>query len=335
MGWWDVDPELAVLFDRMAGPGAYYAAERRFWLALWRVPILEAVDEDGFEVRHYGPVRAFASPGEPRASLFNVLLGADSPHAIARGHLAEALEWTESMGLDVRIPLRRAAEFGESAEAEAFLDGRGYRRTGALGTFARAAGPACFPAPPGIEIEEIVDDSMAETFACVISPAYGFDPLANDFFVGLPGERGWRTYIAADDSGAIAAAATMMDYERPQLGFAGTLEECRGRGGHMALLHRSLEDIAATRASEVLAITEESLDFPATAISAGARNLLRAGFQLRDVRTLWQPPEELLAPRDPDEDEDEDGWADGDWHDGRGPDEDPPPPHTGAYLIAQ
>lgn len=325
MDWRDVDPELAVLFDQMAGPGAYYAAERRFWLALWRVPILEAVDDNGFEVRHYGPVRAFASPDDPRASLFNVLLGADSPQAVARGCLAEALEWTESMGLDIRIPLRRAAEFGEAREAEALLDRRGYRRTGALGAFARAAGPAGFPPPPGIEVEEIVDESMVETFGCIMSPAYGFDPLACAFFTGLPGQRDWRTYIAADDSGAIAAAATMMDHERPQLGFAGTLEQCRGRGGHMALLHRRLEDLAPTRASEVFAITQESLDFPAVDLSAGARNLLRAGFRLRDVRTLWQPPEELLDPREPDEDEDEDGWDDGGGggqDDDRGPDED-------------
>ena len=30
--------------------------------------------------------------------------------------------------------------------------------------------------------------------------------------------------------------------------------------------------------------------------SAGARNLMRAGFRLVDTRTVWQPPEHLLHP---------------------------------------
>lgn len=159
---------------------------------------------------------------------------------------------------------------------------------------------------------------MVETFGCIMAPAYGFDWLANSFFAGLPGQRNWRTYVAADASGPIAAAATMMDYDMPQLGFAGTLEECRGRGGHVALLHRRIEDIAATRAREVFAITQESLECP-NALSAGARNLLRAGFHLRDVRTVWQPPEDLLARERSDADEDE--WDEGHWDD-QGPDED-------------
>jgi hypothetical protein len=45
-----------------------------------------------------------------------------------------------------------------------------------------------------------------------------------------------------------------------------------------------------------------------------ARNLLRAGFRLVDVRTVWQPPEELIAPA---EGEDEEGeWGRSDWDDG-------------------
>ena len=324
MDWRDFDPRLGVLFDGMAGPGAYYRLERQFWLSLWRVPVLDAIEDSGIEARSYGPVRAFATPDQPRVSLFNLLLGADRPEAIARGHLAEALEWTESMGLDLRIPLRGARDVGEPVEAEDFLNRRGYRRSGALATFARAAGPAGFPAPPGIEVEELVDESMIETFACVMAPAYGFDWLGNDFFVGLPGERDWRTYLAYDDSGSIAAAATMGHYDMPQLGFAGTLEQCRRRGGHLALLHRRLEDIAAAPAParEVFAITEESLECPGV-LSAGARNLLRAGFRLCDVRVVWQPPEELLAPQREDEDEHEDEWGGGDGDDdGDGPDED-------------
>jgi hypothetical protein len=311
MDWRDVDPELGLLFDDIAGTGAYYALERQLWLELWRVPVLEAVEEDGVEVRHYGPVLAFAFRRQPRVALFNVLLGADRHDAVARGHLAEALEWTESIGLDLRIPVRSEGEFDEASDAEDFLNRRGYRRTGVLATFARGAGKAGFEAPPGIEVEELAGEEMAETFTNILESAYGLK-WAGGFIVGLPGRRDWRTYVAGDESGPLAAAATMMHYEKPQLAFAGTVEQCRGRGAHLALLHRRIEDARAAGASQIFAVTEETPECP-EALSPGARNLVRAGFGLLDVRTVWQPPEELLAPerRGEEDEEDEEEWGGG------------------------
>ena len=285
----EVDLEVSRIFDNLMGPGLYYELERQFWLELWRVPVLDAVEELGIEVRHYGPIRAFVYPSEPRLSLFNLLLGAERPGAVERGHLAEALEWTESMGLDLRVPVRGAEpELAEAAED--LLDRRGYRRTGTLATFARGAAPPAFPAPPGIEVEELLDESMAETFSNVLAPAYGLEWTGNGFIVSLPGRRDWRTYIASDASGPLAAAAMMMHHEVPQLAFAGTVEQCRGRGAHMALLHRQIEDARAAGRDQLLAVTEESLECPQT-LSAGARNLLRAGFRLVGTRPVWQPPE--------------------------------------------
>jgi hypothetical protein len=185
MGWWQGDPELSLLFDSMAGPGMFYALERLFWLELWRVPILEAVDEQGIEARHYGPIRAFAFPYEPRLSLFNILLGADRAGAVERGHLAAVLDWTESLGLDLRVPVRSEGEFGEPDAAEDHLNRRGYRRTGSLAMFARPAAPPGFDAPPGIEVEELVDESMIETFDHLLAPAYGLEWSGHGFFVGL------------------------------------------------------------------------------------------------------------------------------------------------------
>lgn len=305
MDWRDIDPELGLLFDDIARTGAYYALERQLWLELWRVPVLEAVEEDGVEARHYGPVLAFAFRRAPRIALFNVLLGADRHGAVAQGHLGEALEWTESIGLDLRIPVRGKGEFDEATEAEDFLNRRGYRRTGALATWARGAAAADFEPPPEIEVEELAGEGMIETFAHMLAPAYGLE-WSNGFIVGLPGRRHWRTYIARDEDGPLAAAATMMHHEMPQLAFAGVDEQCRGRGAHLALLHRRIEDARAAGADGLFAVTEETLECPET-LSTGARNLARAGFELLDVRTVWQPPEELLAPE---RDEEEDGEED-------------------------
>jgi hypothetical protein len=307
---WRDDPEFGLLFDDIAGTGIYQALERQFWLELWRVPVVESVEASGIEVRHYGPVLAFAFRDAPRVSLFNALLGADRRGAVGRGHLAEALEWTESIGLDLRIPVRGEGEFGEPGETEDFLNRRGYRRTGALATFARAAGPAGFAAPPGIEVEELVDESLVEAFSIILAAAYGLGLSAEGFTIGLPGQRHWRTYIASDEEGPIAAAATLMHLEKAQLAFAGTDEQCRGRGAHLALLHRRIEDARAAGARRLFAVTEEALECP-EALSAGARNLLRAGFNLVEVRTVWHPPEELLAPERGDEDEEE--WGGGVW----------------------
>ncbi len=317
----EVDLRLRLLFDNMAGPGLYYELERQFWLELWRVPVPEAVDERGIEMRHYGPTRAFVYPSEPRLSLFNLLLGAERPGAVERGYLAEALEWTESLGLDLRVPVRNEGEFGEPEAAEDHLNRRGYRRAAKLAAFARADAPAAFPPPPGIEVEEILDESMAETFSHMLAIPYGLEWSGEGFILGLAGRRGWRNYLASDSEGPCAAAAMRMHHEAPQLGFAGTLEECRGKGAHMALLHRQIEDACATRgARELFAVTEESLECP-EAFSPAARNLLRAGFRLVDIRSVWQPPEELIAGSEDEEDEDEWGEDYGEDEDD-GPDED-------------
>lgn len=91
MAEWNAREEVARLFDGLMGRGAYYAHERQFWHALWRVPPIDAVEEHGIEARHYGPVRAFAYRHEPLLSMFNVVLGADLPGAISEGHLGDAL----------------------------------------------------------------------------------------------------------------------------------------------------------------------------------------------------------------------------------------------------
>ena len=116
-------------------------------------------------------------------------------------------------------------------------------------------------------------------FTDPLAPAYGLGWTGEGFIIGLPGRPDWRTYLATDEDGPIAAAATMTHESRPQLGFAGTRPTCRRKGAHMGLLHRQIEDASASGAEELFAITDEEPGFP-DVISPGARNLLRAGFRL-------------------------------------------------------
>ena len=296
----DFDPELSALFDNLAGPGRLYGMERHYWLDLWRVPVFEAVEEDGIEVRHYGPIRAFAIADEPRVPLFNLILGATAPGAVANGHLAEALDWTESLGLDCRIPVR--PEFGEPGAVEDHLNRRGYRHTAYLATFVRGGGPPDFPEPPGIEVEEVVEEGEGLSYFL----SNGNHLWAGSGFVnGLPGRRDWRSYFAinAENDEGIGAATMMLHHQVAQMGLACTCDSARGKGGHLALLRRRIVDARAAGAREIFAMTEESLDFP-DSISPAARNLVRAGFSLAAARSVWRPPEDLVAKAD-EEDEEE------------------------------
>jgi hypothetical protein len=253
------------------------------------VPVFEAVEESGIGVRHYGPIRAYVIAEEPRTHLFNIVLGATAPGAVADGHLAKALDWTESLGVDCRIPIR--PEFGEPGAVEDHLNRRGYRHTAYLAMFVRGGGSPDFPEPSGIEVEEIVEEE--EGFSYFLGDG---DPLwvGDSFIVGLPGRRGWRCYVSVDarkDEG-IGAAAMMLHHQVAQLGFASTHRSARGKGSHTALLRRQIIDALATGVREFFAVTEESLDFP-DGTSAAARNLMRAGFGLGAARSVWRP----LRPR--------------------------------------
>lgn len=308
----EVERDPRLLLDNLMGPGLFYRLERHQWMDLWRAPVFEAIEDCGIEMRCYGPILGFVIADEPQATQFNLLLGAARPGVVESGLLGEALDWTESLGVDCRVPIR--PDLGEPDAAEAHLAARGYRSAATSALFVRGKAPPDFPAPAGIEVEELSEEVEGFTDFHLPRDKYGFS-TADKFLVGLPAHRYWRCYLAIDEHGAaIASATTMGHYEAAQLAFAATGELDRGRGAHLALLHRRIADALAAGADQLFAITEESLDFPED-LSAAARNLTRAGFRLAGTRTVWRPPAELVAGAgagDEDEDEDElDDWGGG------------------------
>jgi GNAT superfamily N-acetyltransferase len=261
------------------------AVERDLWLDLWRAPVLDAVAEQGIETRWYGPLQATVVAALPETPLLNLLLGAAEPDAVAEGHLAQALEWIDSLGLDCRVPID--PERPEAAAAEELLNQWGYERTETQVRFTRNASAPDFPAPAGIEVIEL--EEFTEGFSEFLSDGYELSLEAGMFFDCLPGRYPWRCYVALDEREyPCAAAATMLHWEAAtHLGFAATAESDRGRGCHTALLHRCILD-AAERSPTLFAETCEPLghrDGPST----GCRNLLRAGFSQASVRQTWRP----------------------------------------------
>ncbi len=301
---------MDVIADNLTGPGGFYELERHFWIDLWRVPVFEAIEDKGIEMRGYGPVRAFTIADAPRTSLFNLVLGAGRPGAVEGGYLEEALEWTESLGLDCRIPVR--PEFSEGEVAEALLVERGYRATATHVLFIRGAAPPRFSEPEGIEVDELSEES--EGFSDILASGYGMEWTGHNFFIGLPAHSRWRAYAAieAETGNWIGGATMLLHHQVAQLGFAATYEHARGRGAQMALLRRQIADAIAAGSRSIFAIAEEPLDYPHEE-SPAARCLVRAGFGPRAARTVWRPPEHLLADEEgEDEDELDDDWSEGD-----------------------
>jgi hypothetical protein len=301
VNWEDeVERDVALIFDNIAGPGWLYGFERHFWLDLWRVPVFEAVEECGIEVRQYGPIRGFVLAAEPRTTLLNLMLGVTAPGAVKEGHLGRALDWTESLGIDCRVPVR--LDFGEVEPARDHLDVRGYRRTAKLVMHVRGGYPPEVVEPAGIGVDEITE--QVEGFGDFFGAGYDMGWIGEGYLFGLPGRPDWRSYIAANEEGGVAAATMMMHHEVAQLGFAATLASNRGQGAHLALLHRRIADALAAGSRELFAVTEESLDYPSE-VSAGARNLVRVGFGPVSIREVWRPPEGLVTVEGDDENEDD------------------------------
>lgn len=273
-------------------PRVLDSVERSLWLDLWHAPVLDAIVEDRVESRWYGPMQATVVRALPETQLVNLLLGAGEPRAVSDGHLAEALGWIESLGLDCRVPVDPERE--EAAAAEEVLRHWGYERAESQVRLLRDPSPPDFPAPAGLEVIEI--DEFTEGFGEFFTEGFELRPSTSWLFDCLPGRDGWRCYVALDEKERpVAGAAMGIQWSlAAHLGFAATAEDACGRGCHMALIHRCIVD-GAKDCPVLMAETIEPLgehDGP----SPACRNFLRAGFRQASVRSVWRRPGVLAVP---------------------------------------
>lgn len=301
-GFADSDPRRCRIVDVATLDGL----ERRFWLDLWHAPVLDAIEEQRIETRWYGPVQATLIAGLPRTPMFNLVLGACESGAVVHEHLEEALAWAESLGVDFRVPL--AGGRAESAEAEDLLNRRGYRRGNRLVRLTRSVAPPAFPDPDGIEVIEVED--FTEGFSGFPGQGFDLDLTAWSFFDCLPGRDHWRCYVALDRRGWPVAGASMMIVNGvAQLAFAATGRSARGRGCHLALLQRRVQDAIDAGCQALFAEVEESPGRPDHRSSA-VRNLIRVGFERVEARSVWQPPlfDEIADDEAAADDDEEEDW---------------------------
>ncbi|HEX5929922.1 MAG TPA: hypothetical protein VFY48_11070 [Solirubrobacterales bacterium] len=257
------------------------ACEREFWGDVWESVPDSLAAEKGIAMRGFGPVRASIARELPRVGMMNLVLGATEPGAIEDGHLAAAVEWAASHGVNYYVPVTQGLEGAEAAEA--WLEANGHTRGYAWMKFIRAAHPPRFKAP-AVEVVELTDPEQA-SFGMVIATGFGLPAWASAFFAGLPGREGWRCYAALVDGEAQACAAMHVHGELAEFGPAATLEPARGRGCQLALLHRRILDAIDAGCRTFWVETGERVpDKPSTSY----RNILRAGFEEAYLRPNWK-----------------------------------------------
>ncbi len=257
------------------------ACERDFWGDVWESVPSALADEKGVEMREFGPVRASIARELPRVGMMNLVLGATEPGAVEEGHLAAAVEWAASHGVNYYIPVTQGLAGADAAEA--WLEANGHSRGYSWMKFIRAAHPPRFKAPD-VEVVELTDPDQAP-FGMVIATGFGLPAWASAFFADLPGRGGWRCYAALIDGEAQACAAMHVHGDLAEFGPAATLEPARGRGCQLALLHRRILDAIDAGCETFWVETGERVpDKPSTSY----RNILRAGFEEAYLRPNWK-----------------------------------------------
>ena len=261
------------------------AVERRFWREIWDSVPSQAAARYGIETGDFGPVQATIVTALPQVRMLNLVLGGTAEGALAGGHLARALDWTESRDVSFYVPVSEST--AEAAAAEELLRSRGCERGYAWMKFVRDAHPPRFAVSGEVEIVEAEAGAEAP-FGMIAATGFGMPAWASVLFAELPGRAGWHCYVAEVD-GEPAACAAMFVHERiAQFGIAATLEPARGRGCQLALLHRRILDAAAAGCHTLFVETGERVP---NRPSASYRNILRAGFEEAYLRPNWQPPE--------------------------------------------
>jgi GNAT superfamily N-acetyltransferase len=265
----------------VADPQQLDRVERSFWRDVWASIPPDVAAEHGIELRTFGAVQAGIVTELPGVGMLNLVLGATDPGTAADIHLAAALEWTSSRGVDPYVPVTPGLP--KSAAAEAWLRENGFAPGYGWMKFVRDAHPPRFKLP-AVEVVELTG-AEEEPFGMIAATGFDLPAWASTFFAQLPGRERWRCYVARVEGTSQACAAMHVDGAVAEFGIAATLEPARGRGCQTALLHRRITDAAAAGCQTLLVETGERVpDRP----SASYRNILRAGFTEAYVRPNWQ-----------------------------------------------
>lgn len=261
---------------------------QQFRREMWDSVVPEAVFESGVEMERFGPVLATAFCELPEFPLLQQIQGAAEPGAIAGGHLGAAIEWMRVREVDYRIPV--AAGRPGAAEAEVWLDARGFERGSGWIKMVRDGSPPSFEVDPEILVYRLgLDEPEAEGMSTIAPEAFEMPWVAGALVFSLPQRNGWHCYTAAlgPDQGPVATATMLIVDGVAQLSAGQTLEHARGLGCNAALLHQRLRD-AHWAGCHTVFVEVGECDSGSWAAVTG--NLVRAGFEEAYEGRNWQRP---------------------------------------------
>ena len=239
-------------------------------------------------MQRFGPVQATAFGDLPEVPWLQQIQGAAEPAAVADGHLSAAIEWMRAREVDYRIPV--AAGRPGAAEAEIWLDERGYERGTGWVKLVRDGSPPDFHVDPSIMVYRLgEDEAEGEGLSTIAAEALDMPLVAGTLFFSLPQRDGWHCYTAAlgPEEIPVATGSMLITDGVAQLGAGTTLAHARGLGCNTALLHRRLLDAHRAGCHTVFVEVGEC---DLASWSAITRNLKRAGFEEAYEGRTWQRP---------------------------------------------
>lgn len=257
---------------------------------MWDSACEDALDECGIAERRFGPVQVNVIEVLPETFALNTVLGAGEPGAVRDGHLAEALEWADSFGVDYRVQVGK--DRPETKAAEAWLDGHGFEQGSGWMRYARnAATPPDLPGVPGVTVWEIGEpgdeDLAGETMVLSAAPALGMPSVASTLLCELPAQKTWHCFTAEMEEEIVAYGSMLVLDGVAALGLETTIPSARRRGCNQALL-RARVLAAHEYGCEVIFAGAPS--YGSGSAEPVARNLIRAGFVPAHLSVNWQRP---------------------------------------------
>lgn len=275
-------------------PAALDEIEKRYLRDLWRTASMDVVMELRIDLARFGPVQASIVCQEPEEPLVNAILGAGAKNAVKSGHLADAVDWARSHGVDYRVPVTPGLPHAERAER--WLMEQGHEQSRAWTKFIRDTAVPATDDSPGIEVELIDCEDWCESLSTLVDGIFGDSSWLSSFCIDLYRRPDWRLYAAYEEEGeerSLAAAAMLMQEGMAHLGLL-TSEGANGGECLATLIHRGIRDAAAAGCRTVFAETEAPT--PGERLSPTAENLYLAGFKQAFVRTDWRPSRSSVRP---------------------------------------
>jgi hypothetical protein len=189
----------------------------------------------------------------------------------------EAVEWLARRDLGAPVPGSGPASVADEWRGGGFGDEGHCRR------FLRDPHPPRFRRPGGVEVAAVGPEDDAESFGATAAFGLRAPARAGSTFASLPGNAGWRCYVAHAGSAPPAAAATFAAGPIVLLAVDATVEAGGRSAARAALLHRVLSDAIEADARVIGARVDEA-DASRKDAAAG---LLLAGFKAAYLCPAW------------------------------------------------